>query len=62
LSLFEPKRTLARTRLAPYPRFRSVIVGTVTFVLAGAMVTLAMSFVRLYRSIPEELFDMGMGV
>jgi hypothetical protein len=42
-------------------RFRSVIVGTVTFVLAGALVTLAMSFVRLYRSIPAELSDAGMG-
>ncbi len=40
-------------------RFRSVIVGTVTFVLAGALVTLAMSFVGLYRSIPGELPDIG---
>ena len=43
--------------------FRSAVIGTVAFAVAGALVTLSMAFVRLYRSIPggTEALEMEMG-
>lgn len=45
-------------------KFRSVVIGTVAFALGGALATVAMAFVRLYRSIPggtAEHPEMEMG-
>ena len=44
-------------------KFRSVVIGTVAFAAAGALVTVSMAFVRLYRSIPggTEPLEMEMG-
>ena len=45
-------------------KFRPVVIGTVAFAVAGALVTLSMELVRLYRSLPggtAELPEMEMG-
>jgi hypothetical protein len=45
-------------------KFRSVVLGTVAFAVAGALVRLSMELVRLYRSLPggaSELPEVEMG-